>query len=170
MSKRQKVVPTFGELVGGLDLLPKIGYTKLESAVGSVPCFMFWGLYLVHVKDLKTIAPQFCVVDNLDESGTIFILKDVRVTKPLVINAGFTPAVQSVAELKKKKWYHIGLYPDRLAVADAYDELRAFSSKVELILGVFPLQKLKIYTDDRVKEDDHVYMAILEARNKRDKK
>ena len=173
MAKRQKVKAwkeTFGEVLGGFDLLPKLAYAELETEVGDAPSFMFWGLYLVRVKNPKKIVAPFCIVDNLDSAATAFVIKDTRVTTPIVINAGPAPAITSVAELQGGKWYHAGLAKDRTTLGNVYDELRKFATSVELVLGVLPFYKLTIHTDDRVKEKDHVYAAIAEASVKKYKK
>lgn len=164
--KTDKQKPEFGEVLGGFDLLPKVGYRELEFAVGDVPSFMFWGLYLVKTKSEKSVKLPFSVVDNLDPTGTVFVIKDTRVVKPIVINLGPTPAVFSVAELQGGKWYNAGLSDDRLALAEAHEQMEKFCKSIQLVLGILPLQLLEIHVDHSVKTGDDVYVAIAKEREK----
>ncbi len=165
--KTEKEKPEFGEVLGGFDLLPKIGYRSLESAIGDAPCFMFWGLYLIKkTKSKKSIKPPFSVVDNLDPTGTVFVIKDTRVVKPIVINLGPTPATFSAAECRGGKWYHAGLLDDRLALAASHEEMEKFCKSIQLVLGIYPLELLEIHVDHRVKTDDHVYIAIAQEQER----
>jgi len=164
--KTEKEKPEFGEVLGGFDLLPKIAYRSLESAIGDAPCFMFWGLYLIKIKAEKRIKLPFSVVDNLDPSGTVFVIKDTRVVKPIVINLGPTPATFSAAEFRGGKWYHAGLLDDRLALAASHEEMEKFCKSIQLVLGILPLQLLEIHVDHRVKTDDHVYIAIAQEQER----
>jgi hypothetical protein len=180
MKKRKQVPvvePIFAEVIGNFDLLPKIAYKDLEVAVDDYPKFMYWGLYQVRTKSPKKIVAPFCVVDNLDPAGEVFVIKDMRVTEPIVINLGPTPAVISVAETLGIPWHHAGLQADRNAIGDTHEILERFCSSIELVVGIFPLQSLKIYVDHRVQTSDHVFIALSQAREaqevrikKRDKK
>lgn len=164
-----KFISQFSECLGAFDLLPKLGYRDMETAIGDHPAFMFWGLYLVESSESKIKMP-FCIVDNLDAEAKTFVIKDTRVEKPIVINMGPAPAVFSVAELRHKKWYHAGLYADRTQLTQAHKELREFCSKTSLVLGIRPLQTLAIHTEERVKCDDDVYLAISIERIKQQKR
>jgi hypothetical protein len=168
MKKRKEVPivePIFAEVIGNFDLLPKIAYKDMEMAVDD-PKFMYWGLYQVRTLRPSCIKMPFSIVDNLDPTGEVFVIKDTRVTEAIVINLGPTPAVFSVAETLGIPWHHAGLQKDRNAISDAHEELDAFCTSVELVVGIFPLQSLKIYVDHRVKTSDHVFIALSQARAK----
>jgi len=171
MKKRKeapKVETVFADVIGNFDLLPKIAYQSLEVAVDDYPKFMYWGLYQVRTTTPKKITLPFSVVDNLDPTGEVFIIKDTRVTEPIVINLGPCPALYSVAETLGIPWHHAGLLKDRMAIKKTHGVLEKFCSSIELVVGIFPLQALKIYVDHRVKTSDHVFIALAQAREAQD--
>lgn len=176
-SKRQKVnekpslsfISKFSELLGHFDLLPKIGYKDLESFVGDAPCFMCWGIYLVEAKE-SAIKMPFSIVENLDNTGEVFLIKDTRILTPVIVNRGVCPSTWSVAELREGKWYHAGLSEDRIRFWDTHKELMAFCTKTALVVNLLPLQTLAIECEHRADNDDAVYFAISREREKRDKR
>lgn len=158
----------FGECIGSLDFLPKLAYTDLETDINE-PSFTWWGLYLVRGKSWWEIISPFVIVDNLDSSGLVFAVKDTRIKKPIPIDGGSVPCIERVAELQDKKWYHMGLYKDRMAISEHYDQLKQNATLVQLIVNIYPLQLLEICQNDHVKTDD-VCCAIIEEREQRNKK
>ncbi len=131
--------------VGSLDLLFKIGYADLEEAMGDNPQFMWWGLFMIQTNQPLKIVEPFCIVDNIDDHGSVFLVKDLRFTDPIVINKGVCPAVCSVAEMNKNvEWFHVGLSKERERIATSFQKLLEYCQKVELVCNTVPMKMLKI--------------------------
>ncbi len=146
------------EIVGTLDFLPKIGFSSLESEWTPDPCFFWWNTYLVKVKDCHTFdvlvhdrlpSISFSVVDNIDESGHWFIIKDtLSLNDYIVVNKGVCPCVMSKAEItnpKSAQWFHIGLSKQRSIITKRIDDLLTLCSEVYLVVGIHPTLKVCDY-------------------------
>jgi hypothetical protein len=123
---------------GSLDLFPKIGYEEMESQVGDEPIFMWWGTWVIELNESAELPNEYAIVENLDSFAKKLIIKELRIKTPILINKGVTPCVASVAEQKPPthgKWVHVGLYKDRLKIAESYKILKKLCANVQMSIG-----------------------------------
>lgn len=131
--------------VGRLDLLPKVAYADMEEEMGDDPQFMWWGLFMIETNQPLEIQSPFCIIDNVDEFGSVFLIKDTRVIKPIIINKGVCPAIHSLAEMNKnEQWFYVGLSMEREQIVNTFKELTRYCRKVELICNTIPIKLLRI--------------------------
>lgn len=147
------------EIVGTLDFSPNTGDISMESEVGVAPIYMWWHTYLVSssmngIREIRNEC-EFCVVDNLDEEGKWFIVKDLE---PLclqgkddgmftIINKRCDSCVNCTDcmideteddPIKAKKYMHIGLAPKRTDCMMKIQKLLETCTKVYPVMSLYP--------------------------------
>lgn len=133
----------FAENIGTLDLLPNclVASNSKPSAK-----YMFWGSFVVKSLRIVEITLPFVIVDNLDDK--FFIVKDLRINAPILINCGNTSAVFSETELRfDRNWFHVGELAQRKQIINSYERLSHFCSQVRLLVNTVPFQTLQIATN-----------------------
>lgn len=136
--------------IGFLDVCNRHCSAKLQenlgASVGENTKYIWWGMFIAESEQpLKLATYPFFIVDNVDEQGKVYLIKDVRFVKPMLVHELNTELQESDAE---NQCFFAGTLEDSEKIRTSIAELKEFSSTVELVCNTVPLKILKICTNE----------------------
>lgn len=123
---------------------------NLGDSVGESTKYMWWGMFIVESEEpLKLAEYPFFIVDNVDDQGKVYLIKDIRFSVPVLVHKLDSVFNTEWSESGKDLFY-AGSLEDSEQICLSLLELKKFSSAVELVCNTLPLKILKICVSEKV--------------------
>lgn len=118
-------------------------YSEVRNVDSMDKAFFSWGSFVVRLNDFCLCTsplsdiyekmPYFCIVDNLDKDGFYFLVKDVRIHRPILLEKN-----------NDSQTFCVRIERDRSLLESIFFELNQTCQEVYLVCSTTPFELVKV--------------------------